>query len=479
MTKKDFERIISKPGNTLIVFDTNVLFSLAEYSLYTSRNLLSIFNECLDMVWLPHQVYIEYELGKKRVFEKAQKKFLDLETEFKNEIDTAKRKISNTLKKARHFSHFDESELIYEIDLKMAELNTLIDDFKDQVKTEYIASRESRPDIFDDIEKFVESLDAKQQVGRRISLSEKIKEIQEGELRYRYGIPPGYEDSAKNGQNKFGDFFIWKEILRIPKDADKTDLLFITNDLKSDWWEDLKTYQRIRGELLMEFQDVNPNTNITFLTTSQFHVLSSEFFGLSEESVFIELNKDDDVYFNAIYDSVIDDLYNELNNNLCFYLDQNSIGSEGIEDLEFLYDDLELTSVNKQSDSIYEYVIQATLNASCYSFEYWGRDEDTREVYRSPANYHEFSGGVSISVIRMLQTPDDIDNTTYSDFQIIDFEFEEIKLVTWGETEYISDDYESSLIKPTFECPACGQVKEIALDAGNGFCTVCTEWLSD
>lgn len=63
----EFENIIKKEG-TAIVLDTNVILDLARYSLYTSKNILSIFDECNDLIWIPNQVFKEYNKNKNKVF---------------------------------------------------------------------------------------------------------------------------------------------------------------------------------------------------------------------------------------------------------------------------------------------------------------------------------------------------------------------------------------------------------------------------
>ena len=75
----------------------------------------------------------------------------------------------------------------------------------------------------------------------------------EGAERYSSEIPPGYKDSIKK-VNKYGDFIIWKEILKVASERQKS-VIFISNDLKEDWIEikyGMKCGPRI--ELIREFQ---------------------------------------------------------------------------------------------------------------------------------------------------------------------------------------------------------------------------------
>lgn len=89
--------------------------------------------------------------------------------------------------------------------------------------------------------------------------------IQEGKDRYEKRIPPGYKDKDKESQqvNKdrygdtaaYGDLIIWKQLLEKSKN-DLKPIIFVTNDVKEDWWrqESGKTLGP-RIELLKEFEE--------------------------------------------------------------------------------------------------------------------------------------------------------------------------------------------------------------------------------
>jgi len=57
----------------------------------------------------------------------------------------------------------------------------------------------------------------------------------EAEDRYKSNIPPGFKDSEKNGNSKYGDYIIWCEIMSKASNDNK-DILFITDDVKCDWY---------------------------------------------------------------------------------------------------------------------------------------------------------------------------------------------------------------------------------------------------
>lgn len=113
-----------------------------------------------------------------------------------------------------------------------------------------------------------------------ISRVEQIKLMNEGYTRAKHHFPPGYMDmkdkyhglkkealKKSQGQKKpeeliryLGDYFIWAEIIKDVLSNEK-NALFITSDLKEDWWEipkqdyDLASYEA-RKELVQEFNEL-------------------------------------------------------------------------------------------------------------------------------------------------------------------------------------------------------------------------------
>jgi hypothetical protein len=59
----------------------------------------------------------------------------------------------------------------------------------------------------------------------------------EGEDRYSRRAPPGYKDAKKDGADgdRFGDLIIWKDLISKARSKQRP-LIFITDDVKEDWW---------------------------------------------------------------------------------------------------------------------------------------------------------------------------------------------------------------------------------------------------
>ena len=89
----------------------------------------------------------------------------------------------------------------------------------------------------------------------------------EAEWRYRHKIPPGYKDRGKE-DGGLGDFIIWKTLLKEAASR-KKDLIFVTKDLKGDWWVQSQGAFQPRIELIEEFYRHTGGRTIHMISLSQ------------------------------------------------------------------------------------------------------------------------------------------------------------------------------------------------------------------
>lgn len=110
---------------------------------------------------------------------------------------------------------------------------------------------------------------------------------EEGEKRYQKKFPPGYEDEKTKKdrtkeyddviyKDKFGDLVVWKQIIDKAKEDQKT-IVFVTDDVKEDWWE-IQKGRTIgpRIELLNEFKK-EANVDFYMYKTDSFMSYIKEF----------------------------------------------------------------------------------------------------------------------------------------------------------------------------------------------------------
>ncbi|GFI25066.1 hypothetical protein IMSAGC012_00172 [Lachnospiraceae bacterium] len=102
----------------------------------------------------------------------------------------------------------------------------------------------------------------------------------------------GEIDSFETRIRKYGDLFVWKEILSIGSRENGKKVLFITNDVKEDWWV-LKGEQKdvvcMRDELRQEYLGTVGNDNIEFMNLSKFYELFSDYYKMCDIKTTLEL----------------------------------------------------------------------------------------------------------------------------------------------------------------------------------------------
>ncbi|MGG1639542.1 PIN-like domain-containing protein [Paenibacillus sp. NRS-1760] len=99
-------------------------------------------------------------------------------------------------------------------------------------------------------------------------------------------------DRDKGNANSHGDFFFWKQMQRKSIETSH-DIIFITLDLKEDWFSD-KDQQLPREDLLKEFNDITQNRIIIISLTSF----------LEECSVYLNEDIRELVAYSSIQDEV-------------------------------------------------------------------------------------------------------------------------------------------------------------------------------
>lgn len=208
----------------IFVLDANVLLSLYRYSDSTRSELLQVFNALAERLWIPNQVAYEYLNNRLTVIGEQSKIYDDAI----KKIEALRKSLENN-----NQHPFVSKET----------LNTSIENFEKLITelTENRGVHEARinnDEIKDQLEKLLE-----ERVGENFT-KEKIEEIiKEGKARYEEKIPPGYCDIKKGGNSTifldickaYGDYIVWLQLIERSKTATKP-IIFITGDVKEDWW---------------------------------------------------------------------------------------------------------------------------------------------------------------------------------------------------------------------------------------------------
>jgi hypothetical protein len=225
------------------VFDTNVLLNLYRYQSTTRDALLDVLGRLKGRAWIPNHVGLEYQRNRLSVIAEQHKRYSEVRDIVSKSISKMQNELEALQLKKRH-SHIDPDTLVSSInvtkDTFLAELSQL---------EQKSISVNSEDDIRKRIEKLFEG-----NVGEPFSDQKELDDLfKEGELRYNNGIPPGFKDSNKEKdeldafsyggllyKRKYGDLIVWKQIEEYAKSTQLKNLIFVTDDSKSDWWWKMK-----------------------------------------------------------------------------------------------------------------------------------------------------------------------------------------------------------------------------------------------
>lgn len=152
-------------------------------------------------------------------------------------------------------------------------------------------------------------------VGRRPSHDEMEKLIKEGETRYEKQVPPGFKDGkTKDGSDKYGDFFIWNEIIDKAKN-DQKPIVMITDDIKEDWWTEFRGEKLgPRPELVEELAE-RTQQQFYLYTLSQFLDYASKHLNRAVDNDAIEEIKTDEIQQRRAFSEITRFKFRERSTN--------------------------------------------------------------------------------------------------------------------------------------------------------------------
>lgn len=244
---------------------------------------------------------------------------------------------------------------------------------------------------------------------------------------------------------------------------------FITDDVKADWWESENEKRIFHHKLVAEFEKTG--RTIIACESQDFYTAVSDDYGIEKtDAVELALNMTDSDYCDNIKDEVFESISDYLSYNGTDYIDTENahIGTEGIDEFEVVSWDFISSERIRRDDDTVKYHFKYNVELRGTSYDYWGRDDDTKEVILSYGTNHLFSGSITVEIEREANI-------------FIDFEdsnsFDAARIVA-GKLQEMS--YEENFSDPEFErygkygnCPDCGTPLDDNNVDGNGFCINC------
>lgn len=236
--------------------DTNVLMHLFRYGEKTRNQVLNTLSGLKPNVWIPYWVGFELQQGWRDVDHKNRQAYEELTAK----MEAAGNSMKNIFNEYSRHQIIDVAQERKRIDHFVSEFSRRLQ----RLKAKHPGREVSRK-VFDQITDLIGD-----SIGPKPSNEELVKIYADGERRYKDKIPPGYRDKTrKEGDDIYGDLVIWKQMIAHSRNEQRP-IVFITDDLKDDWWLDFNG-EKIgpRPELVEEFL-AETNQNFYMYSVSSF-----------------------------------------------------------------------------------------------------------------------------------------------------------------------------------------------------------------
>lgn len=239
----------------IIIPDTNVLLNLYRYSPEFSEFGLQCLQEVIDSIYLPATVRIEFGKHCRAAFSDMEKRINNAGKNTEQQVAAARNKILSSCEPLERL-HFPE------VNVFRSELESLLNRLA-QTANEFFEERRGLElsshywGGSDKVVELVKGIESYNHVFPAPSQEDIFTWCEEGQERYKKEIPPGFKDAkSKDGVRKYGDLIIWKELLNFARTQSK-DIVFITDDVKADWWESENEKRIFHHKLVAEFEKLD------------------------------------------------------------------------------------------------------------------------------------------------------------------------------------------------------------------------------
>ncbi len=326
--------------NTIFIFDANILLTLYRCEEETRNRFFEIWGNIKEKCWFPHQVCLEYQRNRLKVVKDSRDALDKIPKKINNSISELKTQIFDG-EYNQTISRY--SNLRGELDAFFNQVFNIINDFSEShinVRKNNIDYLNNHDVIRDKIDELTEG-----RIGAAPQQQSIIDDLNKaGKVRYKYKTGPGFDDSASkkdsfysydgiNYDAEYGDYYVWSQILEYVKNNAGSNVVYVSNDAKSDFYykiegkvrgpnESLRTEMKKHGAAEFLLQNID-----TFLHHANAHLGAGV-----EESVINELTNasNSNVKVSLVIGKKQNDIINEYYDDISERIDQD-------DDLNFAY----------------------------------------------------------------------------------------------------------------------------------------------
>lgn len=431
--------------NTVVVLDANAWLDLYTIPPVALEAVVDVIREHRDIFWIPNQVYREYCRNEKMKKEQIEKLFVNARSNSLSALSMFKDKTLQQLTTLRKKNQLTDDVFKSQIQEKIKDLEKFIKNGYATLNTNY----EEEIKIIkneDIVNALVEEIYNNSKADD-FTIIEKMRICEEGEIRYKYKIAPGYTDDGKANNKedyfrKYGDLIIWKEILnKVNKFPINT--IFVQNEKKQDWLAE-KGGTILAQELLEEYSVATKGDGIIEVCNFE-GFLDNYGEDLGLQVVQIEQLVQQLKFEREVYDYINDKksaiayskLENYFNDDYALYEVINQFGWISVYGGNFEdVDNAEVHSINIESCSV-EYEKEISLYTLNTCFEVQG-NTDIEEYVGRDASY---VGNVDFSVTGWLRQDiivvyDNPDRTPELGFEIVSDTIEVLDIEFYNESDF-------------------------------------------
>ncbi len=201
--------------------DANVLLNLYRRSRPTREDLIGVLRTVDKRLWIPHQAALEYHRNRLLVIAEQTKRSDDLV----QSLVRAERALTAELQTCRKHAF-----------IEAASLESSVQRFSRRLARQIASWAAGYPDLLSEDttgDLIASLLDGK--VGPSYPQETLTELYAEGERRCKEHIPPGFRDCNKEGNERYGDWIVWRQLLDRGQEA-RVPVIFVTDDSKDDWY---------------------------------------------------------------------------------------------------------------------------------------------------------------------------------------------------------------------------------------------------
>ena len=289
----------------VIILDTNILLYLYKCSFNASQNIVELFSKVKEKVVIPSRVYKEYLVHKDEEQAKIDRKYDSFTRDLKKQVNELKNKINGSISESRKYEFPNCDSLETGIGTFLNKIITAISTYENSLSSE----KQNKSVQIANVEQILHYWSSQGKIKSEPTIVQLMEYVKEGEFRFRYKMPPGYKDEEEKDKEakkdskkdnfegrirKYGDLFVWKEIIDIGKEREGKVIVFLTNDIKEDWWvlkgeQSNKEAVCMREELRKEYIAITGSDKIEFMTLPRFYELFSDYYKICDIKTTLEL----------------------------------------------------------------------------------------------------------------------------------------------------------------------------------------------